>query len=183
MKKNIFLCGIPGIGKTTLIMRAVSQFPPGTASGFYTQEIREGKARRGFAVVTLMGEQGVLAHVDIHSCHRVGKYGVDVAGFEALALPAIDPARVQASLIVIDEIGKMECFSSAFRQLVLNALDSSSRVLATVPLHGNSFVEALKARPDVQLIHVTPANRENLAGSLIVMLGQAGPVREERCYG
>jgi len=105
-----------------------------------------------------------MAHVDFRSLHCVGRYGVDLAAFEAVALPAIDPARSGARLIVIDEIGKMECFSARFRELAVAALDADCAVLATVALRGDRFVEELKARLDVSLLHVTRQNRDELVG-------------------
>ncbi len=60
------------------------------AGGFCTGEIRSGRARPGFRLVTLDGENAILAHVDIHSQYRISKYGVDIdnlgrAGVAALA--------------------------------------------------------------------------------------------------
>jgi nucleoside-triphosphatase THEP1 len=42
-------------------------------------------------------------------------------------------------------------------------LDSSCPVLATVPLLAAGFVKRVKERSDVELIRVTPANRDILA--------------------
>ncbi len=163
MAPNLLLTGPPGVGKTTLVLRVLSGLPP-VASGFVTRELRQGGGRVGFAVETLAGAKGVMAHVDFRSPHRVGRYRVDLAAFEAVALPAIDPALSGARLIIIDEIGKMECFSTRFRELVVAALDSDRAVLATVALRGDRFVEDLTARPDVTLLHVTRQNRDELVG-------------------
>ena len=86
--KNILITGRPGIGKTTLIKRIADQLGP-QAGGFYTEEIRRGPERMGFKVRNLDGVEGILAHKDIKSNQRVGKYGVDVDEFERVALPAI----------------------------------------------------------------------------------------------
>jgi nucleoside-triphosphatase len=167
MRPNLLLTGPPGVGKTTLVMRALSNLPPGAACGFVTRELRQGGHRVGFAAETLAGESCVLAHVDVRSPYRVGRYRVDLTAFEALILPAIDPTQISAPLIVIDEIGKMECFSARFRKLVVAAMESDRAVLATIALRGDSFVESLKARSDVTLLHVTQHNRDELVDQVM----------------
>ena len=111
------------------------------------------------------GQEAVLAHIDIRSKHRVSRYGVDVAAFEEVALPSLAPGP-HARLVVIDEIGKMECFSRAFREAVVRLLDADTSVLATIALRGDRFIERLKSREDVALIEIAPANRDRLAGEL-----------------
>ncbi len=173
MKGNLLLTGPPRVGKTTLVLRALADLPPGTAEGFVTRELRQGGRRVGFAVETLAGETCVLAHVDVRSPYRVGRYRVDLPAFESLALPAIDPAQVVAPLIVIDEIGKMECFSSRFRRQVVAALESDRAVLATIALRGDRFIEGLKARSDVTLLRVTHQNRDQLVDQVVGWARQA----------
>jgi nucleoside-triphosphatase len=161
LKKNILVTGLPGTGKTTLIRKVLEKLPRGvTASGFFTAEIREAGERVGFAISTLDGRSGLLAHVRTGGSTRVGRYGVDVPGFEGLVLPLLEAGR--AGLYVIDEIGKMECFSRAFCDSVRALLDSDAPVLATVALKGGGFIAEVKARSDVALFEVTARNRETL---------------------
>jgi len=167
MRPNLLLTGPPRIGKTTLVLRALDSLPPESACGFFTRELRRGGRRVGFAVETLAGESAVLAHVDLRSPYRVGHYRVDLPAFEATALPAIDPARASVPIVVIDEIGKMECFSARFGELVIAALESDRAVLATIALRGDRFIESLKARRDVTLLHVTQHNRDELVGWVV----------------
>jgi nucleoside-triphosphatase len=169
LKKNLFVTGLPGTGKTTLIRKVLEKLPRAvTASGFFTAEIREAGNRAGFAINTLDGRSGLLAHVRTGGNARVGRYGVDVAGFEDLVLPLLEAGR--AGLYVIDEIGKMECFSRAFCDSVRALLDSDAPVLATVALKGGGFIAEVKARSDVALFEVTVRNREHLVLEILQVL-------------
>jgi nucleoside-triphosphatase len=114
-------------------------------AGFFTSEIREANTRKGFGLRSLNGKDGLLAHMDITTPYRVGKYKVDVKGFEAFlgAIPLLGPS---VRLIIIDEIGKMECFSDLFRHLVRQVLDSDKVVLATIALKGEGFIEKIKKK-------------------------------------
>ncbi|NPV05389.1 MAG: NTPase [Syntrophaceae bacterium] len=169
MRKNLLITGLPGTGKTTLIRRVLDRLPTGVAaSGFFTAEIREAGERVGFTVNALDGRTATLAHVRAGGRARVGRYGVDVAGFEGLALPLLEPGK--AGLYVIDEIGKMECFSAAFCRMVAALLDSASPVLATVALRGGGFIAGVKTRDDVALFEVTVKNRDRLCDEIARLL-------------
>jgi nucleoside-triphosphatase len=169
MHTKILLTGHPGIGKTTLIREVIAQIPA-PISGFYTQEMRAAGRRVGFDLLTLDGQQSVLAHVDIRSSHRIGKYGVDIAVLDELAVPALYRGIEENGLIVIDEIGPMEILSPVFRQAVLDVLESPARVLGTIVKRSIPFTDGLKARSNIELIHVQLDNREQLVQDLIARL-------------
>jgi nucleoside-triphosphatase len=90
---------------------------------------------------------------------------VDVAGFERL-LEELDLQRSPAPLIIIDEIGKMECFSRRFIDLVMRLLDGSKTLVATIALKGEGFIREVKQRPDCRLVTITRENRDRLQGEL-----------------
>ncbi|MEA3441208.1 MAG: NTPase [Chloroflexota bacterium] len=161
MAKNILLTGRPGSGKTTLIQKVVERYPD-NAGGFYTREIRQSGKRVGFEMITLDGQRGILAHVNTHSVYRVGKYGVDLTFLEDNGVGSLKGAIQDGLLVVIDEIGPMEIFSTVFQQAVLQALDSGSPVLATIVYRSNRFSDSIKSRSDVRLIEVRPDNRDVL---------------------
>jgi nucleoside-triphosphatase len=167
----VLITGLPGCGKTTLIRKAVADLGV-PAAGFYTEEIRSAGRRQGFSLVTLDGRRATLASVQIRSPHRVSKYGVDVQALETVGLPALEEATSGAKLLVADEIGKMELLSSRFREAVLRALDAGGRVLATIMLSRHPFADALKARDDVRLIHLTPDNRGQTLNDVVAALRQ-----------
>jgi nucleoside-triphosphatase len=161
MSQRVLLTGRPGSGKTTLIKRILNEVPQ-RFGGFYTEEIRDHGARVGFKVVALEGGEAVFAHVDFTTPERVGKYRLDLSALEAVGVNAIRKAVHGERLIVIDEIGPMEIRSAPFREAVVDALDSELPVLATIFLRSLPFTDAIKSRPDVELIEVRPNNREEL---------------------
>jgi nucleoside-triphosphatase len=159
MIKNLLITGPPGCGKTTLIRKIVQDLGDLPMTGFYTEEIREASDRVGFALVGLDGRRGVLAHVQVRGVHRVGRYGVDIAGFDSF-LEGLEIRTPGLRLLVIDEIGKMECFSGRFRELVGECLESPVPFLASVALRGTPPIEEVKGRTGVKVIPVTREDRE-----------------------
>jgi nucleoside-triphosphatase len=165
-KKNILITGPPGIGKTTIMKKIAQMLKDSGPAGFYTAEIREGGVRHGFELVGLNGRKGILSHIDIKGPHHVGRYGVDIKGFEIFldALMLTDPS---VTLVMIDEIGKMECLSQRFRTVVGTVLGSEKTVIATIALKGPGFIAEVKGRDDAMLFEMTLENRDSLAEEIL----------------
>ena len=166
---NILITGPPRIGKTTLIMKILQKMKNVPQAGFCTRELRENNIRTGFELVNHWGQKSILAHIGISSPFRVGKYGVDVPGFESY-IESIDFFKPGLKLIFIDEIGKMECFSPKFRVLLSDILTSEKWVLGTVALKGSGVIAEVKKRPDVRLFYMTAQNRDLLDLEIIEAL-------------
>ena len=162
---HVLLTGLPGVGKTTLIRELAKRLAGYYPAGFFTEEIREEGIREGFRLESLDGRQLTLAHSDRKSSHRVGRYGVEIAGFERL-LSDLNLPRSTSCVIIIDEIGKMECLSKLFTEEVRSLLDSSKTVIATIALKDDGFIRKVKQRSDCRLITVTVENRTGLADSI-----------------
>jgi nucleoside-triphosphatase len=170
MKQVYLLTGKPGTGKTSLIRQVAARIQ-GRAGGFYTEEIREGGVRKGFRLVTLDGEEAILAHINIHGPHRVSKYGVDVDALDRTGVPALRRAARQCELVIIDEIGKMELFSAGFKETVSQVIDSGKRVLGTVMLSADPWVDAIKRQPQVDLFNLTRDNYPQILAEVLHWLG------------
>jgi nucleoside-triphosphatase len=168
--KKFLLTGVPGCGKTTAVMRILEKLGSIKAAGFYTEEIRQGNERRGFCWKRLDGVEGILAHVDIKSKYRVGRYGVDVAGFERDVVPVLDSSRDDTDLFVIDEIGKMECFSQRFVDAIRRLFAGEKAVLATVARKGPGFIAEVKDCSAAKLFTLTERNRDSVVGEIIKLL-------------
>jgi nucleoside-triphosphatase len=136
---KILLTGLPGCGKTTTVMKIIANLDPKKVAGFYTQEIRQNNTRKGFRWTRLDGDTGILAHIDIKSCFRVGKYGVDIASFEKSVVTVLDIEQKDAELFIIDEIGRMECLSEKFVRAIPQLFASDRSVLATVAQKGGGL--------------------------------------------
>ncbi|XP_062009779.1 uncharacterized protein LOC133726284 [Rosa rugosa] len=139
---GLLVTGPLGVGKTTLIVKVFetlkSSNPNLKIQGFYISEVRQGGERVGFQVVTLDGSTAPLASSIISSPESlrwptVGKYKVDVASFESLAVPELQ-VREDTDLFVIDEVSKMELFGSSFFPAVLRVMESNVPILASVPI-------------------------------------------------
>ena len=160
--KNIVVTGLPGSGKTTFIMKLAEELRDCSPAGFFTKETRSHGARTGFMLTSFDGRSsGVLAQVDIRGPHRVGRYGVDLAGFERFlgTLRLLGPPQ---QLVIIDEIGRMECLSERFRGLVTALLAAPAPFIATIALRGDGFIGEVKRRPDILLCELTMRNRDAL---------------------
>lgn len=160
LARVLLLTGLPGVGKTTA-MRAVPALLPGSRlSGFTTEEIREAGRRLGFRGTTLDGHETIIAHVSFPGPGKVGRYGVDIRAIDELAR-ALDP-QLGGDAYIVDEIGRMECLSSAFVAAVRTLLAARARLVATIAARGGGLIAEVKAHPGAVLWQVTHANRSSL---------------------
>lgn len=169
MRKNILITGLPGIGKTTLIKQLLYKLEKYKPVGFYTEEIRHEGERKGFQLVSLEGEKSILAHVFIESPHHIGKYKVDVHGFDSF-LDSLDIFKSTSRPIVIDEIGKMECMSAKFVKMIVDILNSKNIVIATIAHTDGGIKGKIKEREDVRLFKMNLENRDTLEDKIIEYL-------------
>ena len=164
----------PGAGKTTAFRRLAEllrerEVP---ASGFTTEELREGRRRVGFAIESLDGESATLAHVELSGPPRVGRYGVDLEAFERIALPALGADR--GGVVLIDELGKMELASERFRATVEELFERPIALAATVQATRHPLTDGLKRRPDVEVVRLKAKNRDALPERLADRLASPG---------
>lgn len=164
--KNILISGLPGIGKTTLIKKLIQGMPFGKPKGFYTEEIRHEGERKGFQAVSLSGEKMILAHELLQSGYNLGKYKVDVKGFDAF-LDGIDFYSELQRPVIIDEIGKMECLSNKFVKIVSELLDSPATFVATIAHTDGGIKGRIKKREDVTLFKMNLDNRDSLVSEVL----------------
>lgn len=166
---RIFLTGVPGCGKSTVLMKVVDILKKKglKVGGFITPEIRVKGIRTGFKVVDIISnEEGILASINQKTGPSIGKYRVNIFDFERVALEALDFAMEECDVICADEIGKMELFSEKFRKKLKEIL-STDKPLVCV-LH-RSLINQYEMYGKV--LYVTRGNRETLQEDVINLLG------------
>lgn len=168
--KFILLTGDPRVGKTTIIQRVVALLDS-DISGFYTLEIRKQGKRVGFKMVTVNGLERILAHVDIESRHRVGRYKVDISALDFIVSESIEkPLRQNKMVFLIDEIGPMEILSNKFQATVRELLDRNVLLIGTIVKRKYPFADEIKVNPKVTLIHVTQGRQESAYHKMLDVL-------------
>jgi len=171
LKRLVFVTGRPGVGKTSVLLRAVDGLRNRgyKVGGMISREVREGGVRVGFEIIDFStGQRGWLAHINQPSGPKVGKYRVNLTDLDAVGVSSVLDAIRNMDIIIIDEIGPMELFSSAFRDAVAQAVESGKPVLGTIH-YGlkDSLVNSVKKREDAEILEVTYENRETLHNLII----------------
>ncbi|KAA0201829.1 hypothetical protein HAZT_HAZT001857 [Hyalella azteca] len=120
-----------------------------SVAGFYTTEKRDTHGNRiGFNIVTTEGMTAPLAAIksdgDGTRLPMIGRYAVDVVGFERVALPLME---------------KMELLSDTFCRALASLLDQRRcALLLTIPVAGRGrplpVVERIRGHPHALLVTV-----------------------------
>ena len=168
--KNILITGLPRVGKTTLITNIIKEMDK-KVIGFITEEIKENNRRIGFEIRTYSGQQMLLASKrNTTSRYRVASYGVYLENIDSVVNSLASKLNsTEYDLIIIDEIGKMELFSSKFKTFVMNCLEKK-KVLGTIMLKDNDFSKTVKMREDTILFEITVSNREEMRSKIMELV-------------
>jgi nucleoside-triphosphatase len=170
-KTNKFLLtGVPGSGKTTVIIRLAKLLHERKIGGFFTREIRQAGQRTGFSLETFSGRKSILSSIHFKTGPKVGKYRVDLESFENF-LEEVKKNIQQAEICLIDEIGKMECSSLKFIKMIEQVSESNIPFVATVALKGSGLIADIKKHRDIELIHIIPGTRHLLPAMIAAQLG------------
>ncbi|NIR18048.1 NTPase [Candidatus Bathyarchaeota archaeon] len=166
LRRLIFLTGRPGVGKTSVLLRAVDilQGKGFEVGGMISREIREQGVRVGFEIMDLQtGAQGWLAHVDQPTGPRISKYRVNLSDLNNVGAGSILRAVEKAHIVVVDEIGPMELVSSDFKDAVMQGVESRKVMTGTIHYTARDpLIDKIKAHEDSEVFEVTRQNRSRL---------------------
>lgn len=174
MSQCIFLLGRPGVGKTSVLLRVVKELKAMglNVGGMISQEARRGATRIGFRLIDLeTGREGWLAHVHQKTGPSVGKYRVNLRDLQTIGVNAILSAIHNADVVIIDEIGPMELYSSDFKDAVTRAMQSTKTVIGILHYRARDpLISTIKAAPKTHIVEVTSANRQRLHETIVHMI-------------
>jgi len=161
----IFVTGPPGIGKTTLVMKAAEHVKSRGygVGGIVTEELREGGVRVGFRMVDLYtGATGILSHIHLREGPKLGRYVINIKDLESIGVKALMDGlkRREVKLLILDEIGPMELHSRKFISAAMQAATCGKPFLGTVQLKLSSRVgEILGLNENPEVVELTRENR------------------------
>ena len=167
---NILITGYPRVGKTTLISRIV-ETTKSKVVGFVTSEVKLNNRRVGFNIESFSGLKLTLASKENQqSLYQVASYGVYLENVDTI-VDQIKQEMEEFSYdwIILDEIGKMELFSTKFKQFVEKCLEEKC-VLGTIMMRDNNFTSKIKNRLDTIVYQLTEKNRSQAETDIIKMM-------------
>jgi nucleoside-triphosphatase len=169
---KILLTGPKRIGKSTVINTFIKEYKL-PAHGVITFRMYDEKnENQGFKSVTLDGKkEKVIAHRSlIKSDYFVGNnHFVDKKAVDEIYLPEIEKGIEENSLIVIDEIAKMQAISEDFLSEMRKIANSSANLLGTIVYKDEPFAEEFKKHHNIVLVEVTVENRDILPELLSII--------------
>jgi len=177
LKRLVFVTGRPGVGKTSVLLRAVDVLKAEgyKVGGMISREIRERGVRVGFEIADFhTGQRGWLAHITQRTGPQISKYRVNLSDLNVIGASSIVNATRDADIIVVDEIGPMELFSLEFKKAVDQAIKGGKPVVGTIHFRARDpLINTIKAREDTEILEVTYENRENLHNAIISKVVQS----------
>ncbi len=169
--RNLLLTGLSGVGKSTLLKEVGKNLEGAEVRGFFSDAIWDGGLREGWRLDTFDGDGGVLAHSDIQSPHRMGRYGVDMALFERLVDSQFQPDST-VDVYLVDEIGIISSWSPKFVAAMDALLDSRQNVVAIIRVRGGGYVQQAKERRDVEVWEITRENHGNMLDKVLAWIAR-----------
>lgn len=177
MARHLFLTGEKRVGKSTLV-RALLAGYPGVVGGFFTVKAEGVVPGRVSVHLLRAGGREIPAADNLLFCCGDSDAGAAAARFDVLGCAALE-AVPAPGLLVMDELGPHEGEAAVFRRAVLAALEGDVPILGVLQRCSAPFPAQIAAHPRVQVVEVTPDNRDRLARTLVL----PGTQRSVACAG
>lgn len=155
MIKNIFITGEKGSGKSTLLNRLIEEMNL-EVSGFRTLPYEIESQRKGFYLKGLieisiyMNNRPISIQDSSVSCTPI------IETFETLGVEVLRRSLNDTrSIIIMDELGRLEKQAEKFNKEVHKVLDSNKIVLGVLQQTQVPLIESIKRREDTLIFTLT----------------------------
>lgn len=174
MSFKILITGPPRCGKSTLIRKLIDRLKEKyMLYGFLTPEVRKNGKRIGFDIKDINSSKIIpLARKgNYNSEFTLGSYKVFIEKFDTFLSKSMvtlrgikgDPNHSKPSLLIIDEIGKMELFSELFQSKLKEIFTSNLSVIGTIGKGMNQPIkEFILNIPEIKLFSLTRNNQKDI---------------------
>jgi len=172
---HIFLQGMLNVGKSTVIRKTLEILTacgPLKIGGFNTW--RSGALDSNIYIRPAMpGREDEKYHL---ASYRADSHNIDCdpLAFDQTGVRLLEE-NPYADLIIMDELGFLERYSSVFQQTVLKALDRDIPVIGVLRKKDIPWHEPIKTHPLVSIREVTMENRDTLPQELADRLRGRSP--------
>ena len=158
MIRHVLLTGEIGIGKSTVLQKTIKALGL-SVGGLQSYSLQA----RGVLPKTLYlrayGDRGqgeFLCELPDGDKSRIAPV------FDDLGAKLLLQAQAAHDVIVIDEIGRLERFASAYHQALEACFSGDKPVLGVIRKHKAEWADWIRERQDVLLLEVTKENRDTL---------------------
>ena len=161
MARHIFLTGEKQVGKSTLVS-AVLAATKLKYSGLRSISVFDEKNDRNVYLISASKDSAETpALVGVCSQHHITQRNPEV--FDDVGCRLLD-FRPGTELVIIDEIGNMECDAHRYSERILSLMERTDiRILGVLQkMARTDLAAAIRQHPNVRMIEVTPENRDNL---------------------
>lgn len=167
MIRHVLFTGEVGSGKSTALRRALALLGA-DVSGIetYSPEPRGVKPKRLFLRAYGSDTEGVLV-CEIPSEDKSGIAPI----FDTIAVELLKDAIRKGSVIVIDEIGRLERDAHGYHEALKVCFNGEKPVLGVIRRQQAEWADWIRKREDVLLLEVTEDNRDMLPELAVSRLG------------
>lgn len=163
--KNIFLTGEIGIGKSTIITRALED-DEHSLGGYRTRRRVDGDIQT-FSIEAL-ADGRLYEFARTNRKKKLREVNEEV--FTEFMPTFLREDMKKRELIILDELGFMENDLKSFTSIIFEILDSPLVVLGVLKDWDCEFLNEIKARQDVEVIRVSLDNRDQLPSEISLRL-------------
>lgn len=157
--KHLFLTGEKQIGKSTLLKRLIAESGR-SFKGFQTRAYVLEGVKKGYYMHSLLPVEALENDSPISVNLAKNKVIPVLETFDTLGVHIVEDALSHPGIMVMDELGRLEGKSSAFRKAVFASLNQEMQVIGVLQKTKSSFLDQIMERDDVEMIEITEENRD-----------------------